>query len=101
MKKLLVISLIVSGIILSSGSAFAWGGHGHFGRPGHFGIFIAPPPVWLAPPAVYYRGYYPSPYYGPGYYSAPSRYWVPGHWERRWTPYGWERTWIPGYSEYR
>ncbi len=95
MKKLLVISLIVSGIILSSGSAFAWRGHGHFG------IFIAPPRVWVAPPPVYYRGYYPQPYYGPYYYTGPSRYWIPGHWESRWTPYGRERVWIPGYWEYR
>jgi len=91
MKKLLMISLIVIGIFLSSGSAFAW----HHGF-GHFGVFIAPPPVFVGPPAVYYRGYYP-PYYGPGYYSGPSRYWVPGHWGSRWTPYGWQRAWVPGY----
>jgi hypothetical protein len=105
MKKLLLTSLILlgifSGIFLSSGStAFAW--HHGFGP---FGIFIAPPPLWVGPPAVYYRGYYP-PYYGPGYYSGPdyyngsSRYWVPGHWERRWTPYGWQRVWAPGYWQY-
>ena len=29
---------------------------------GHFGVFIAPPPLWIPPPpAVYYRGYYPPP----------------------------------------
>jgi len=93
MKKLLIISLILlgifSGIFLSSGSAFAW-------HRGHFGVFIGPPRVWVGPPAVYYRGYYP-PYYGPDYYSGPSRYWVPGHWESRWTPYGWQRFWVPGY----
>jgi len=94
MKKLLISSLIVLGIFLSSGStAFAW----HWG---HFGVFIAPPPVFVGPPAVYYRGYYPPPYYGPDYYSGPSRYWVPGRWESRWTPYGWQRTWVPGYWQY-
>lgn len=95
MKKLLLMSLIVlgvvSGIALSSESAFA--------RHGHFGIFIAPPPFWLGPPAVYFRGYY-GPDYGPDYYSGPSRYWVPGHWESRWTPYGWQRVWVPGYWHY-
>ncbi len=97
MKKLLVICLmmvgIFVGIFLSSGStAFAW--HG-----GHFGAFIAPPPLLAGPPALYYRGYYP-PYYGPGYYGGPSRYWVPGHWENRWTAYGWQRVWAPGYWQY-
>jgi hypothetical protein len=100
MKKLLVISLILLGIFLSSGSALAWRGpyYGH----GHFGFIIPPPPIWLAPPPVYYRGYYPPPsYYGPDYYyNGPSRYWVPGHWESRWTPYGWQRVWIPGYWQY-
>ena len=94
MKKILMISLILIGIFLSSGSAFAW--HGGFG---HFGVFIAPPPVFVGPPAVYYRGYYP-PYYGPDYYSGPSRYWVPGHWDSRWTPYGWQRACVPGYWQY-
>lgn len=91
MKKLLVLGLIIIGIFLSSGStAFAW--HRGFG---HFGVFIAPPPLLAGPPAVYYRGYYP--YYGQGYYSGPSRYWVPGHWENRWTAFGWQRIWAPGY----
>jgi hypothetical protein len=97
MKKFLVICLmaigIFVGIFLSSGStAFAW--HG-----GHFGVFIAPPPLLAGPPALYYRGYYP-PYYGPGYYGGPSRYWVPGHWENRWTAYGLQRVWVPGYWQY-
>jgi len=97
MKKFLAICLMTIGtfvgIFLSSGStAFAWYG-------GHFGVFIAPPPLLAGPPALYYRGYYP-PYYGPGYYSGPSRYWVPGHWESRWTAYGWQRVWAPGYWQY-
>jgi hypothetical protein len=98
MKKLIVISLILLAIFLSSGSAFAWYRPYH----SHFGVVIAPPPIWVAPPAVYYRGYYPPPiYYGPDYYySEPHREWVPGHWEERWTPYGWERVWIPGYWRY-
>jgi hypothetical protein len=98
MKKTIITTLILLAILLSSGSAFAWYRH----SPGHFGIFITPPPVWVAPPAVYYRGYYPQPsYYGPGYYyDYPDRVWVPGYWEQRWTPYGWERVWIPGYWQY-
>jgi hypothetical protein len=91
-----MVSLILSVIFLSSGSVLARGWHGHFG------IFIAPPPLWVGPPPVYYRGYYPPPsYYGPDYYyNGPYRSWVPGHWENRWTPYGWERVWIPGYWQY-
>jgi hypothetical protein len=56
----------------------------------------------VAPPPVYYRGYYSPPsYYGPDYYyNDPYRVWVPGYWENRWTPYGWERIWIPGYWQY-
>ena len=96
MKRFIVISLILLAIFLSSGSAFAWRGNGHFG------VFIAPPPIWVAPPPVYYRGYYSPPsYYGPDYYyNDPYRVWVPGYWENRWTPYGWERIWIPGYWQY-
>jgi len=99
MKKIIMISLILLAIFLSSESALAWRGH-HRGH-GRFGVFIAPP-VWIAPPPVYYRGYYPpSSYYGPDYYyREPYRDWVPGHWEERWTPYGWERVWIPGYWQY-
>jgi len=98
MKKLtlVAISLILLTLFLSSGPALAWRGHGHFGP------FVAPPPFWAGPPAVYYRGYYPPPgYYGPDYYYGPSRVWIPGHWEDRWTPSGWQRAWIPGYWEYR
>ena len=96
MKRFIVFSLILLAIFLSSGSAFAWRGYGHFG------VFIAPPPIWVAPPPVYYRGYYSPPsYYGPDYYyNDPYRVWVPGYWENRWTPYGWERIWIPGYWQY-
>ena len=91
MKKIIMISVLLLTIFLSSGSALAW-------HRGHFGIFVAPPPLWVGPPAYYS----PPAYYGPGYYySSPYRVWVPGHWERRWTPYGWERAWIPGYWEYR
>jgi hypothetical protein len=97
MKKFIMVSLILLAIFLSSGSALAW--HSGFGR---FGIFIAPPPLWVAPPPVYYRGYYPPlSYYGPDYYyNGPYRSWVPGHWESQRTPYGWERVWIPGYWQY-
>ena len=56
MKKFLMISLILLAIFLSSGSAFAW-----WRLYGHFGVFITPPPIWVAPPPVYYRGYYPRP----------------------------------------
>jgi len=99
MKKLILTGLILLTVILSSGPALAW--HG-----GHFGVFIAPPPFWVGPPAVYSRGYYPWPgYYGPGYYSGyyygPARVWIPGHWTDRWTPSGWQRAWIQGYWEYR
>jgi hypothetical protein len=96
MKKFIMISVLLLTIFLSSGSALAW-------HRGHFGIFIAPPPVWVGPPGFYYRGYYPQPsYYGPDYYyHEPYRVWVPGHWEGRRTPFGRERTWIPGYWEYR
>ena len=52
MKKLIMISLILLTIFLSSGSALAW-------HRGHFGVFVAPPPFWVGPPGVYYRGYYP------------------------------------------
>ncbi len=97
MKKLMVISLILLTILVASGSAFAWRGPSR----GHFGIFIAPPPIWIGPPAIYYRGYYPPPGYYPPEYYQPYRSWAPGHWEKRWTPYGWERVWIPGYWEYR
>jgi hypothetical protein len=94
MKKIIMIGLILLTISLSSGMALAW-------PRGHFGIFVAPPPIWVAPPAFYYRGYYPPPsYYGPDYYE-PYRVWVPGHWGEKWTPNGWERVWIPGYWEYR
>ena len=101
MKRFIVISLILLAIFLSSGSAFAWRSHPYRGH-GHFGVVVVPPPVWVSPPAVYYRGYYPPPsYYGPDYsYGYPDRVWVPGHWEQRWTPYGWERVWIPGYWQY-
>jgi hypothetical protein len=100
MKKLLTITLIILAIFLLSGSAFAW--RGYYRGPGYgFGFILPPPPIWIAPPAVYYRGYYPPPsYYGPNYYSDPYREWVPGHWENRWTPYGWQRVWIPGYWQY-
>ena len=96
MKKIIMISLILLAIFLSSGQAFAW-------HRGHFGIFIAPRPLWVGPPVFYSPGYYPPPsYYGPGYYySSPYRVWVPGYWEERWTPYGRERAWIPGYWKYR
>jgi hypothetical protein len=98
MKKFLIFSLIFLAIFLTSGAALAW----HGGFRGHFGIFIAPPPIVIGPPAIYFRGYYPRPgYYGPDYYyNDPYRVWVPGHWEKRWTPYGWERVWIPGYWQY-
>jgi hypothetical protein len=96
MKKIIIISLILLAIFLSSGQAFAW-------HRGHFGIFVAPPRLWVGPPVFYSPGYYPPPsYYGPGYYySSPYRVWVPGYREGRWTPYGRERAWIPGYWEYR
>lgn len=97
MKKLLMISLILLAIFLTSGPASAWHGRSR----GYFGVFIAPPPIVIGPPAYYYRGYYPPPSYYPRYYYEPYRVWVPGHWEDRWTPYGWERVWIPGYWEYR
>ena len=99
MKKFItiMITLTLWTLLLSSGSALAW--HGHYRGP--FGIFPAPPPFWVGPPAVYYRGYYPTPgYYPPGYYE-PYRVWVPGYWQDRWTPHGWQRVWIPGYWQYR
>ena len=69
MKKLLMISLILLAIFLTSGSALAWYRHSY----GHSGIFIAPPPFVIGPPAIYYRGYYPPPsYYGPDYYYGSS-----------------------------
>ncbi len=86
MKTFLVLSLVVTGIFLSTGStAFAWYG-------GHFGFYITPPPLVAGSPPVSLRGYD-----GPDYYSGPSRYWVPGHWERGWTLYGWRRAWVPGH----
>jgi hypothetical protein len=100
MKKLItiIISLILLTLFLSSGSALAWRGHSR----GHFGVFIAPPPIWVGPPAYYHPGYFPPPSdYGPDYYYGPSRVWIPGHWEDRWAPHGWERVWIPGYWDYR
>jgi hypothetical protein len=101
MKKSILISLILLTLILSSGPALAWRGYSH----GHFGFFAAPPPFWVGPPAVYYRGYYPPPaYYGPGYYPGyyygPPRVWIPGHWESRWINSGWQRAWVPGYWRY-
>ena len=101
MKKIIIImiGLILLTLFLSSGPALAW--HG-----GHLGVFLAPPPFWVGPPAVYYRGYYPPPaYYGPGYYPGyyygPPRVWIPGHWESRWITSGWQRAWVPGYWRYR
>ena len=98
MKKLIIImTLILLTVFLSSGVALARGGHFR----GHFGVFIAPPPIWIGPPAIIHRGYYPPPsYYPPPNYYEPNRVWVPGHWEERWSPYGWERAWIPGYWQY-
>ena len=97
MKKFIMISLILLTLFVSSGSALAWRGH----HRGHFGVFFAPPPIWVAPPPVYYRGYYPAPGYYPSDYYEPYRIWVPSHWQDRWTSHGWERVWIPGYWEYR
>ena len=54
MKKLIMISLILLAIFLLSESAFAW--RDHYRGHGHFGGFIAPPPIWVAPPPVYFRG---------------------------------------------
>lgn len=86
MKTFLVLSLVITGIFLSTGStAFAWYG-------GHFGIYVAPPPLVAGPPAVSLRGYD-----GPDYYGGPTRYWAPGRWERRWTLYGWRRARVPGH----
>ena len=105
MKKLIIMmTLILLTVFLLSGSAFAQRGHfrgpSHSRGHGHFGIFIAPPPIWIGPPAIIYRGYYPPPYQYPPNYYEPDRVWVPGHWEERWAPYGWEKVWIPGYWQY-
>jgi hypothetical protein len=97
MKKFIMISLILLTLFVSSGSALAWRGY----HRGNFGAFFAPPPIWVAPPPVYYRGYYSAPGYYPPEYYEPYRVWVPGRWGDRWTPSGWERVWIPGYWEYR
>ena len=70
MKRLSII-LIISILFLSSGLALArsyW----------HFGVFIAPPPIWIGPPAIIYREYHPPIYYYPPpppyYYSPPPYY---------------------------
>jgi len=97
MKRLLIVGAILVTLLLTTGAAFAWGGHrghSHFG----FGLFIAPPVV-VAPPPVYHRSYYPP--YDYGYYPRSDRVWIPGYWGWRQTPYGWEREWIPGYWDWR
>jgi len=96
MKRVIVLSLALSFavIFLAAQPASAHRVHfslglGFWGPP----VFYAPPPVlYVPPPAVYYP---PYRYYG------PSRYWVPGHWERRWTPRGWRTEWIQGHWRYR
>lgn len=70
MKKLIMISLILLAIFLTSGSALAQYRH-HYS---HFGIFIGPPTIWIGPPAIIHREYYPPPYYPPPYYPPPYYY---------------------------
>jgi len=97
MKKILMIAMVLLTLVLTAGVASAWHSHPHFG----LGLFFAPP-VFLPPPPVHFRAYYPPyGYYAPDYYNYGYRVWVPGHWERRWTPYGWQRSWIPGFWDYR
>jgi hypothetical protein len=100
MKKLLIIGAVLVALMLVNEDAFARSrfhghGHSHFS----FGLFVAPP-VFVAPPPVYYRSYYPP--YDYGYYPRSSRVWIPGYWGWRRGPYGgWERAWIPGYWNWR
>ncbi len=98
-----MISLILLTLFLSSGPALAWRGYSR----GHFGVFVAPPPFWVGPPAVYYRGYYPPPgYYGPGY-DGRLLLWSVSSLDPRplgrsgGLRMGWQRAWTPGYWEYR
>lgn len=98
MKKLIIIGLILLTVFLFGGSALAQ--HRHSGGHGHVGIVISPPPIWIGPPAIIYRGYYPPPYHYPPNYYEPYRVWVPGHWEEIWGPTGWEKVWISGYWRY-
>lgn len=109
MKKWLVICLMVAAIVLlfsflAVGPASAWwSNHRHQG----WGIVIRPP-VYFAPPPVYYGPNYWEPYRHPYPYSYEyyqpyqPRVWIPGYWEERWNSYYgyWERIWIPGYWRY-
>lgn len=60
------------------------------------GIGVVVPPVVVAPPPTYYaqpQTYYAQPqaHYAPsaGYYGAPSRAWIPAHWQNGY--------WVPGH----
>ena len=105
MKKWFLIFIVVFMLTLALFWGLSWlttpaNAHGHH-HHGHFRIWIGPPVFW-APPPVYYRPYYQPPYGYPGYYPPAyypryyrEREWVPGHWE--WDSY-WSRwLWIPGY----
>lgn len=89
MKKILIVSAVVSAILLAAGTASA-----HWQTYLNFGFYLPPPPVWVPPPppVAVYPGYPSYGYYG-------YRVWVPGYWESRWSPYGWTRVWIPGILE--
>ena len=71
MKKIMIITFIMLVVFLTSGLALA---RGHW----HFGVFIAPPPIWIGPPAIIYREYHPPVYYYPPpppyYYPSPPPY---------------------------
>jgi hypothetical protein len=52
-------------------------------------VVVAPPPTYYAPPQTYYAQ--PQAYYAPStaYYGAPSRSWIPAHWQNGY--------WVPGH----
>ena len=78
---------------IAATAAFApWTVPAHAGV--HFGIEIAPPPVYYnpAPPAYYVP---PPVYYGPGYVYG-ERYWDHDRWrwrDRDWERDGWRHGW--------
>lgn len=77
MRRPIVGTFIVFFILLTSGSGLA-------GPHVRFGVVVAPPPIWIDPPAIICRGYYlpfyycypPEPYCYPSpppYYSSRAK----------------------------
>jgi hypothetical protein len=86
MRKIMVAVVGVLALLAVAGTASAhehWGwrgGYGYYGRP-YFGVRIAPPVPYVAPPV--YAAPVPRVYVAPpyGYYSSYPRYYQP-YWNR-------------------